>query len=214
MKNRSWINYAVIAVLLAALFFFAYYKPKMSVLSSLTRDRVKVEDDVRRLRLKKMQMDKIEKEMAIMAAQLKELEAIIPEQKEISNIMSQSQQLAYDTRLNITKFTPKGESFREFYLEWPIQFEIQGSYHNLGLFFDRLSRFSRLFTIERFQIKALTKQSETATVGANFTAKTYVFLDEENLKALQDKAKAKGKKAPTKLGKAQPASKTGGTKAG
>jgi len=214
MKNRSWINYAVIAVLLAALFFFAYYKPKMAVLSSLTSQRVKVEDEVRKLRLKKMQMDKVEKEMALMTASLKELEAIIPERKEISNILSQSQQLAYDTRLNITKFTPKGETFREFYLEWPIQFEITGSYHNLGLFFDRLSRFSRLFTIERFSIKSLAKQSEAATIGANFTAKTYVFLDEENLKAIQDKAKAKGKKAPTKPGTAQPVSKTGGTKAG
>jgi len=214
MKNRSWINYAVIAVLLAALFFFAYYKPKMAVLSSLTSQRVKVEDEVRKLRIKKLQMDKVEKEMTLMTASLKELEAIIPEQKEISNILSQSQQLAYDTRLNITKFTPKGETFREFYLEWPLQFEITGSYHNLGLFFDRLSRFSRLFTIERFSIKALAKQSEAATIGANFTAKTYVFLDEENLKVLQDKAKAKGKKVPTKPGTVQPASKTGGTKSG
>jgi len=214
MKNRSWINYAVIAVLLAALFFFAYYKPKMAVLSSLTSQRVKIEDEVRKLRLKKMQMDKVEKEMTLMTASLKELEAIIPERREISNILSQSQQLAYDTRLNITKFTPKGETFREFYLEWPLQFEITGSYHNLGLFFDRLSRFSRLFTIERFSIKSLAKQSEASTIGASFTAKTYVFLDEENLKAIQDKAKAKGKKVPTKPGTAQPTSKTGGTKAG
>jgi type IV pilus assembly protein PilO len=196
MRNRSWVNYAALAVVLAGLFFFAYYKPKMSVLSTLRTERTTIEKDVSRLRSKKKQMDKVEAELATLTDSLKELEAIIPQHKEISDILSQFQQLAYDTRLNITKFTPKGEIFKEFYSEWPLPLELTGNYHNLGLFFDRLSRFSRLFTIERFSVKSLAKQTEAASISAGFTAKTYLFLDEERIKAIQEQARLKGKKSP------------------
>jgi Tfp pilus assembly protein PilO len=70
---------------------------------------------------------------------------------------------------------------------------VSGNYHNLGLFFDRLSKFARVFTIENFTIKALSKQSDLNTVSANWTAKTYFFP--ENMPA------------PTAPAKKQPARK-------
>lgn len=211
MRNKTWVNYGALAVILAGLFFFAYYKPKMSALSSIRDKRTAVEEEVSKLRLRKRQMDKVEAELTNLTASLKELEAIIPQHKEISDILSQFQQLAYDTRLNITKFTPKGEIFKEFYSEWPLPLEVTGNYHNLGLFFDRLSRFSRLFTIDRFSIKTLAKQTEAATISAGFTAKTYLFLDEERIKAIQEQARLKGKKSPIP-GKQPAEPKTKGSK--
>jgi len=65
-----------------------------------------------------------------------------------------------------------------FYAEWPIPIQITGSYHNLGRLFDRLSRFERLFNVERFTIKNLRIQSPAQTISANFTAKTYIFRAE------------------------------------
>ncbi len=191
MKNRSWFKYAAIALVLAGLFFFAYYKPRMSQLSDLKKQRTLVDKQVVELRIKKKQMDKIERELATMSVTLKDLEEIIPKQREISEILTRFQQLAYDTSLNITKFTQRPENFKDYYSEWPLLLEITGTYHNLGNFFDRLSRFPRLFTIERFTIKALARQTETSTLSAAFTAKTYLFLDEEQIKAIQAKSKAK-----------------------
>ncbi len=88
------------------------------------------------------------------------------------------QQLAVNSRLNIVKFLPKGEIDREFFYEWPISIEITGNYHNLALFFDRLSNFSRLFNIEDFSIKSLSNQTEASTISAAYTAKTYIFREE------------------------------------
>jgi Tfp pilus assembly protein PilO len=67
---------------------------------------------------------------------------------------------------------------QEFYSEWPIPIEIRGSYHNLASFFDRLSKFARLFNIENFSIKTLPNQTEDVTISSTFTAKTYIFLEE------------------------------------
>jgi len=191
MRNRSWISYAAIALVLAGLFFFAYYKPRMTQLSELKKQRTKVEDEVRKLRVKKQQMDRIEQELASLTLTLKDLEEIIPKQKEISDIMTRFQQLAYDTNLNITKFTQRPESFKDFYSEWPLLLDVTGSYHHLGDFFDQLSRFPRLFTIERFSIKALARQTDLTTLSSSFTAKTYLFLDEERIREIQSKAQSK-----------------------
>ena len=88
------------------------------------------------------------------------------------------------------KFDVKGEIQKEFYFEWPIDLEITGDYHNLALFFDRVSNFPRLFNIEDFSVKALQKQTDTNTISASYTAKTCIFREEPPAK--------KGKKAKGK----------------
>jgi Tfp pilus assembly protein PilO len=110
---------------------------------------------------------------------LAELETIIPQKEEISDILRKIQQLAWDSRLNIEKFIPKADVDKEFYYEKPISIEITGNYHNLAIFYDRLSNFSRLYNIEEFTIKSLRAQTDTSTISALSTATTYIFKEAE-----------------------------------
>lgn len=178
MKNWPWYGYLVIALLVFALAFFLYFKPRNEELQVLKAERIKVENEVRDLREKKKELDKIEAELALMTAQLKELEQYIPLRKEIAEILRQIQQFAYDCRLDVVRFAPQGELTREFYAEWPIPIQVTGNYHNLGTFFDRLSHYKRLFTIERFNLKGMAKQTDLTSITANWTVKTYFFLEE------------------------------------
>jgi len=174
MRDWPWYGYVLIAIIIFGIFFLFYFRPKNEELKELRVERIKVEKDVVMLRAKKDQLDIIEEELKLMSTTLNELEAIMPQKEEIDVILRQIQQLANDTRLNITKFVPKGEIAKDFYAEKPISIEITGNYHNLGIFFDRLSNFSRLFNIEDFSIKSLRVQSEASTISAKLTAKTYI----------------------------------------
>jgi type IV pilus assembly protein PilO len=178
MKNWPWYGYVLLAVVIFGIAFFLYFKPQHAELQRIKAERIKVEDEVRQLQEKKKQLDKIEAELASLNATLKELEKIIPLKKEIDVILRRIQQMAFDSRLDIIKVTPKGEINREFYSEWPWGFEIRGNYHNLASFFDRLARFARLFVVENFGIKALPAQTDDMTVSATFTATTYMFIEE------------------------------------
>ncbi len=193
MKNMPWYGSVIISVIIFALAFFFYFSPQNTKLQALRADRVKVENEVKDLKQKKKELDKIEAELVVMAAQLKGLEAIIPQRKEQADILRQIQQLAYDARLEVTNFTQQKEVNREFYAEWPINIQVTGTYHNLGTYFDRLSQYSRLFTIDRFAIKTVSKQSDILTVSANWTAKTYLFLEEPTAPAPKPKAKRPGR---------------------
>ncbi len=178
MKNWPWYGYIIFALVVFALAFFFYFKPRNAELQTIKEERLKVEKEVAGLLEKKKQLDQIEAELAGLNTTLKELEQIIPLRKETADILRRIQQMAFDSRLDIVKFTPKGLVNLEFYSEWPIPIEIRGNYHNLASFFDRLSKFPRIFNVENFAIKSLANQTEEQTISSTFTTKTYVFLEE------------------------------------
>jgi len=178
MKTWPWYGSLVLALIIFALFFFFYFKPKDQELKSLRTERQKIEQDVQDLRIKKEQMVKIEAELVTLKVILKELEVIIPQKKEISEILRRIQQLAFDARLDILKFAPGGEIKKDFFAEWPIPIEVTGNYHNLAIFFDRLSLFDRIFNVEDFAIRRAQTQSDALTITSGFTAKTYYFIEE------------------------------------
>jgi Tfp pilus assembly protein PilO len=191
MKDWPWYGHIVLAAIIFGLIYMVYFKPNGAELNRIKVERVQLENEVNKLRIKRKELNQIEKEIKSLTGTLKELEAIIPQKREISNILRRIQQLALDSRLNIRNFAPKGEVDMDFYAEWPIPIQITGSYHNLGRLFDRLSRFERLFNVERFTIKNLRTQSPAQTISANFTAKTYIFREEPPEKKKKKKTRRK-----------------------
>lgn len=177
MKDWPWYNHLVLAVVLFAVVFLMFLKPRNKKIANIKDERIQIEIEVNQLKSKKRQLNKIEAELQTMTGRLIELEVVIPQQREIYDILKQIQQLAYDSRLDIIKFVNKGEIDKEFYLEWPIAIEITGNYHNLALFFDSLSRFSRLFNTENFVIRALPGKNDSETISASTTIKTYIFKE-------------------------------------
>jgi type IV pilus assembly protein PilO len=91
--------------------------------------------------------------------------------------MRRVQSLAAQSFLNVKKFTPTTVVQKEFYQEVPINMELTGTYHNLGLFFDRVSRLSRLVNLRNIKLKASSKQSTNVTIDAGCQALTYVYQD-------------------------------------
>jgi len=179
MREWPWYSILILALLVFAAVFLFYFKPRNSTISELRDQRMQVENEVMQLKSQKRQIDQIKKELEGMTATLKELEIVIPKKREIYNILKQIQELAYDSRLDIIKFINLGEVFQEFYWEWPISIEITGSYHNLAQFYDKLIDFPRLFNVENFLIRALSNQTDSETITATATVKTYIFEDIE-----------------------------------
>jgi type IV pilus assembly protein PilO len=54
---------------------------------------------------------------------------------------------------------------------------VDGSYHNLGMFFDRVSRLSRLVNIGNLKINARNDQTVSNTISASCVATTFVYVE-------------------------------------
>ena len=105
------------------------------------------------------------------------LKAVLPEQKDVGDLLRRIQTLAAQSNLTIQAFTPQPIKQQATHAEWPIALKIEGTYHNLGLFFDRISKFPRIINISNLKIKAKDKPDANATIDAECTATTFVFME-------------------------------------
>ncbi len=72
---------------------------------------------------------------------------------------------------------PVAAAPQDFYQELPINVEVEGNYHNLGLFLDRVSRLSRLVKIGEVKIKTPSKQTASTTISIACLATTYMYVE-------------------------------------
>ncbi|MCX6563734.1 MAG: type 4a pilus biogenesis protein PilO [Candidatus Aminicenantes bacterium] len=199
MKKQSWFVYALLGLLLGGLVYIFFFKPRQAELNALRAERVSLDIELTTLRAKKVQLNKIEAELIDLNKALAELETIIPGKKESGEILRSVQQMALDSQLELVHYTPEKEIVKDFYSEQPIPIEVAGNYHNLGQFFDRILHFQRIFNIDDFSIKALPSQTAEATISAVFTARTYFFLEESQIKKPEINRPQKPVKEPDEI---------------
>jgi type IV pilus assembly protein PilO len=105
------------------------------------------------------------------------LKAVLPEQKDVGELLRRIQTLATQSNLTIRSFTPQAIAVRQLHAEWPIGLRIEGTYHNLGLFFDRVSKFPRIINISNIRISAKDRPDANTTIAAECVATTFVMLE-------------------------------------
>lgn len=130
-------------------------------------------------RAARQELPKFREEVRQLELELDKLLRILPARRNTPDLMRRIRSLAEQGDFTLRRFNPGILSDKEFYSEWPIGVNVEGSYHNLALFFDRISRFSRIVNIEDMEITALPPKPGAHTIAAAFTAKTFVYKEEE-----------------------------------
>ena len=130
-------------------------------------------------RAARQELPKFREEVRQLELELDKLLRILPARRNTPDLMRRIRSLAEQGDFALRRFNPGILTDKEFYSEWPIGVNVEGSYHNLALFFDRISRFSRIVNIEDMEITALPPKPGAHTISAAFTAKTFVYKEEE-----------------------------------
>ena len=109
---------------------------------------------------------------------LAKLLQILPSKRNTEDLIKRIETLTRQGDFTLKKFTPGEFAGKDFYSEWPIDIQLDGTYHNLALFFDRMSRFSRIINVEEMKINALNDPTGKS-ISAGFTAKTFIYTAED-----------------------------------
>lgn len=132
------------------------------------------------------QLDDIEKQFGALLKQL-------PGKSEMDALLTDINQAGLGRGLQFELFKPApGETVREFYAELPITIRITGSYHDIGAFASDIGKLSRIVTLNDIALSPTG-----ATLAMDATAKTFRYLDEEEI-AARRRAAAKDKKGAKK----------------
>lgn len=214
IKNIGNLPAPVKAVLLAFIFMLllgvGYYLLLSPALETLEQERVK-EQDLRQVFLVKKtqainlaayreQMVEIEKTFGALLRQL-------PDKSQIDGLLTDINQAGLSRGLEFELFKPGKETQAEFYAEMPIAIKVLGTYHDLGAFASDISKLSRIVTIGdiNVQTQPLPKDAKPSQVSAALVieavAKTYRYLDADEVAAKQKAEKEAKAKAGKKSGK-------------
>jgi type IV pilus assembly protein PilO len=137
------------------------------------------------LQVYKQQLKDIERSFGALLRQL-------PGKTEVPNLLVDISQTGLAAGLQEKLFQPGREVKKDFYAELPIKIRLTGSYHQFGEFVSGIAALPRIVTLHDIEIKPLSKGAYDQ-LSLDLTAKTYRYLDEEEL-AAQDAQKKGGKK--------------------
>jgi type IV pilus assembly protein PilO len=134
------------------------------------------------LEVYKQQLKDIERSFGALLRQL-------PGKTEVPSLLVDISQTGLAAGLQEKLFQPEAEVKKDFYAELPIKIKLTGSYHQFGEFVSGIAALPRIVTLHDIDIKPDNKDAYDQ-LSLELTAKTYRYLDEEEIAASEaDKKK-------------------------
>ncbi|MDA1306435.1 MAG: type 4a pilus biogenesis protein PilO [Acidobacteria bacterium] len=171
---------ALICLTLAVFAFGAGWQlllgPEREVVAERQQRLAILEADVARARQASQRLSDVQASIAALEVALARSTAILPDEKDAQEVLRGLHQLASESNLSINSFTPKPAADQATFTEWPIDLGLEGGYHDLGVFFDRVATEARLISVANLHLKTNTMvDGRRGQVSATCTATTYVF---------------------------------------
>jgi type IV pilus assembly protein PilO len=112
-----------------------------------------------------------------------ELKVLLPEQREITNILQGLQDSARQSSLIVMRFSPRDDMQQDFVMGKPVEVEVDSNFNNLRAFFDKMAKLQRVVSISDFNLKQIDKQTAQKSLHAQFLLTAY-YASPESLNNL------------------------------
>jgi type IV pilus assembly protein PilO len=176
-----WYSQVGVFVLLSAAaagaFYHFYARDMMAGIDSRAAQLATINQTIERGLATAKRLPEFRREVQQLEAQLERLRAVLPEEQDVADLLRRVQAMATQSRLTIRGFTPRPVTRRQLHAEWPIGLELEGTYHDLGAFLERVSKFPRIINVGNIKIRAQDAQSGASTITAECTATTFVLIE-------------------------------------
>jgi type IV pilus assembly protein PilO len=169
--------FGVIAVLGSGAFVYFYEMPAREEMVARQTELNNLRADIEKGQATARKLPQFRAQVAELEARLENLRAVLPEEKDAADLLNRMQTVAAQSNLTIKSFRPGATVTKQTHAEWPITLELDGTYHNLATFFDRVGKFTRIVNITGLDVKGKDKPLPNSTISATCVATTFVLLD-------------------------------------
>lgn len=169
---------AALGLLIVALVYWILPLPSVKTLHA-ERDRLQASleeknQEIRRGQTIEARLPELEREIENLERKLGDLAQILPTSPETGDLLQAIKSQTDQSNLDLKSFGPQAMRPVEFYLEFPIDMQIVGRYHDLGLFLDRISKYARVINVDNLAISSVSGVADKS-IKATFTATTFVY---------------------------------------
>jgi type IV pilus assembly protein PilO len=182
------IAFVVLATGGCGAFYYYYEMPARADLTGRELQLTALRSDISKGLATAKKLPEFRSQVAELESRLDSLKAVLPEAKDAADLLNRMQTVASQSNLTIKSFKPGATITKQLHAEWPISLELDGTYHNLALFFDRVGKFTRIVNISGLDVRGKDRPNPNSTITASCVATTFVLLD----KPVPPKPGAKG----------------------
>ncbi|MDQ2870443.1 MAG: type 4a pilus biogenesis protein PilO [Acidobacteriota bacterium] len=187
LEERRWwvaaLMGAGIGLVLAVAIHYFWFRGINQDIARKTDELKGLQDEISKGRAAERKLSQFREEVKRLELELAKLLQILPSARNTEDLIKRIETLTRQGDFSLKKFTPGEPVGKDFYSEYPIEISLDGTYHNLALFFDRMSRFSRIINVEDMKVGTLESAGAGKSITANFTAKTFIYTGDEAAKA-------------------------------
>lgn len=168
----------VIGIFLAGAVHYAWFRPLNAEIKGKRAQLETLQTEIQKGRAAERKLAQFREEVRRLEIELAKLLQVLPSKRNTEELIKRIETLTRQGDFTLLKFTPQDFIPKEFYAEWPIDISLNGTYHNLALFFDRMSRFSRIINVEALKVQEL-KDVPQKSIAATFVAKTFIYTGDD-----------------------------------
>ncbi len=167
--------------------WFAWLSGSEEALKLEQDKEIALREDYKKKLTKAVNLDVLRKQREQVQQYVTQLEKQLPSKAEMDALLSDINQAGLGRSLQFELFRPGQVAVKEYYAELPITLRVAGRYHDIGAFASDIAHLSRIVTLNNLTVTP--KPDNTLTLDA--TAKTFRYLDVEEVKAQRKATGAK-----------------------
>lgn len=179
LEGKPWYFGLIAGAVLGAFVVFGLHEFKLKPMKQdIARQQATLgtlQQKIQEGRAAKQRLPQFREEVRRLELELEKLLRILPARRNTEDLLRRIRLLVEQGDHQLERFAPGTLVDQEFYSEWPITISLQGTYHNLALFFDRVSRFPRIINIENLVVTG--NPTGRYSIRASFVAKTFVYRE-------------------------------------
>lgn len=180
-KSARYGAVGAILALVAVGYYFSFYQEGYAKLVAQQGHAQELQRKLINVRAVANNVGEFEQEVAILERQLEIALKQLPNRKQFEDLLQDISTAGKQVGVAIKSIERKGEIAHDFYAEVPFSLELEGSYHNIAMFFERVAKLPRIVNIGSMRVEALRDQSGNGAVELRVegTATTFRFLNNE-----------------------------------
>jgi type IV pilus assembly protein PilO len=177
--QRILIYAGTFLVLIGAV-VYGLYMPKWDMKSQLQEEFETLSNQLTIAKANAAKLPKLRAQMKKEEVKFAAASKALPESRELPTLLTIISQSGGEAGLEFQLFQPRAEIDKEFYTEIPLSLQVEGGYHNLAEFFDRVAALPRIVTIKDITIVPGTQAG--GKLSASCSAVTYKFIEQTEKK--------------------------------
>lgn len=166
-------------LLYAVIFSFLVLVPKTKQVQAYRGEVATQENEIAKTQSMTAKLEILKEENENLRKRLVELSEQLPEEKEVSLLLTQVSDKSTDAGLQILSWKPATRALHSSNIVYqvPVSVALKGSYHRLGTFLSSLTKLKRIVNITDIKMGSPSFKDTEATLSITFTAVTFTAAE-------------------------------------